>query len=116
MLAEWAKPGDFIATVSAFADLDPDIVGIADKIYLDEKECALRRIQKMANLAIDPANVYGDICEVMAGKKTKRENEREIIVYAPVGMGAVDVGVAYEAFILAAAKNLGREMTLHESL
>ena len=52
----------------------------------------------------------------MAGKKAKRENEREIIVYAPVGMGAVDVGVAYEAFILAAAKNLGREMTLHESL
>ena len=116
MLAEWAKPGDFIATVSAFADLDPDIVGIADKIYLDEKECALRRIQKMANLAIDPANVCGDICEVMAGKKAKRENEREIIVYAPVGMGAVDVGVAYEAFTLAVAKNLGREMTLHEGL
>ena len=116
MLAEWAKPGDFITTVSAFADLDPDIIGIADKVYLDEKECALRRIQKMAGVTIDEDKVYGDICEVMAGKKVRRENEQEIIVYAPVGMGAVDVGVAYEALNLAAQNNLGKEMILHESL
>lgn len=116
MLAEWAKPGDFITTVSAFADLDPGIIRMADKLYLDEKECALRRIQKMAGVTIDEDKIYGDICEVMAGKKAKRESKDEIIVYAPVGMGAVDVGVAYEAFTLAAAKNLGKEMILHENL
>ena len=116
MLAAWAKPGDFITTVAAFADLDPDIIRIADKLYLDEKECALRRIRKMAGLTIDEDKIYGDICEVMAGKKAKRESKEEIIVYAPVGMGAVDVGVAYEALTLAAAKNLGKEMILYESL
>ncbi len=113
MMAEWLKPGDFITTVSAFADLDPQIVGVADKLYLDEKACALRRIRKMAGLTIDDTKIYGDICEVMAGKKAKRESQEEIIVYAPVGMGSVDVGVAYEAYNLAGAKNLGKEMTLY---
>jgi len=112
MLAEWAKPGDYITTISSFADLDHGFINKADKIYMDDKNCAIGRIRKVAGVAIDEDKVYGDICEVMAGKKANRENEKEIIVYTPVGMGAVDVGVAIEALALAAEKNIGKEMAL----
>lgn len=112
MLTAWAKPGDYITTISCFADLDHGFINTADKIYMDDKECAIGRARKMAGLEIGENDVYGDICEVMAGKKAKRENEKEIIVYAPAGMGAVDVGVAFEAFTLAVKKNLGQELIL----
>ena len=114
MFSEWAKPGDYITTISCFADLDHRFIKTADKVYMDDKECAIGRARKMAGLEIDDDEIYGDICEVMAGKKAKRENEKEIIAYAPAGMGAVDVGVAFEAFTLARKKNLGQEMVLVE--
>lgn len=112
MLAEWAKPGDYITTISCFADLDHGFVNRADKIYMDDKDCAIGRVRKMAGLEIGEGQVYGDICEVMAGKKAKRENEKEIIIYAPAGMGAVDVGVAFEALTMATEKDIGKEMIL----
>jgi len=112
MLSEWAKPGDFIATVSCFTDLDAKFVDISDKLFLDDTECALDRIRAMAGLDIPVEKIYGDICEVAAGNKTGRENDKEIITYGPAGMGAVDVGVAFEAFRLAERKNIGKQITL----
>lgn len=116
MLSEWAKPGDFITTISCFCDIDHKFVDTADKIFLDDTECALGRIKMMAGLDIPEEKIYGDICEAAAGKKAKRENDQEIIVYSPAGMGAVDVGVAFEALELAGKKNLGQEMILAEKL
>lgn len=112
MLAEWAKPGDLITTVSCFCDLDPMLVEVSDKIFLDDKECALGRIRMMAGLDIPVERIYGDICEAAAGSRKRRESEEEIIIYAPAGMGAVDVGVALEALRLAEEKQLGQELTL----
>lgn len=116
MLAAWAKPGDYITTISCFADLDHGIINLADKLFMDDKECAIGRVRKITGVEIDEGKVYGDICEVMAGKKAKRENDKEIIVYTPAGMGAVDVGVAFEAFTLAVKKNLGRELILADQI
>lgn len=112
MRAEWAKPGDCIITISGFADLDHRLAKTADKLYLDDTECALSRIRSVGGLDLDDQDVYGDICEVMAEKKAGRERDDEVIVYAPAGMGAVDIGVAYEAFRLAAEKGVGRELIL----
>ncbi len=98
MKAEWAKPGDYISTISCFADIDPSFVQKADKLYMDDKECATKRVRMMSGVQCADEDVFGDICEVVAGKIPARENDEEIIVYTPAGMGAVDVGVALEAF------------------
>jgi len=116
MLAEWAKPGDYITTVSCFSDLDHRFVDASDKLYMDDKECTLGRIRAMADLDIPEEKVYGDICEVAAGKKAKREHDREIITYTPAGMGAVDIGVALEALNLARERGLGKEVILAEDV
>jgi len=97
MKVAWAKPGDYISTISCFADIDPEFVQAADKLYMDDKECATKRVRMMSGVQCEDEDVFGDICEVMAGKIPARENDEEIIVYTPAGMGAVDVGVALEA-------------------
>lgn len=109
---KWVKPGTFLATVSCFCDIDPEFAEGSDKLFLDETECALGRIKAMAGLSIPEDVVYGDICEVAAGIKKKRENADEIITYSPAGMGAVDVAVAYEALKIAKNKQLGQEFVL----
>jgi len=116
MRSEWAKPGDYITTISCFCDLDHNFVNISDKLFMDDKECAIGRIRMVAGLEIPEEKVYGDICEAMVGKKAKREDEKEIITYIPAGMGAVDVGVAFEALTLAKKKNLGIEVALVKKL
>lgn len=114
MRSEWVKPGDFITTVSCFSDLDHNFINISDKLFADDKECTLGRIRMMSGLEIPEDKVDGDICEVAAGKKAKRKDEKEIITYVPAGMGAVDIGIAFEAFKLAEKKNLGKKITLAE--
>ena len=115
MLSEWSKPGDYVSTVSCFCDLDSNFITTSDKFLVDDKGCALHRIQTLAGIDIPDENVYGDICEVAAGKCSKRENDQEIITYTPVGMGAVDVGVALEALELAREKGVGKDVMLAQA-
>jgi ornithine cyclodeaminase/alanine dehydrogenase-like protein (mu-crystallin family) len=115
MRSEWSKPGDYVSTVSCFCDLDSKFIDISDKFLVDDKECALNRIRTLAGIEIPTDKVYGDICEVAAGKKPKRENDKEIITYTPAGMGAVDVGVAFEALELAKKKGVGKDVTLAQA-
>lgn len=112
MRVEWAKPGDYISTISCFADLDPGFIKAADKLYMDDKVCTVKRIQMMAGLDCQQSDVHGDICEVLTGEVSGRESDDEIIVYTPAGMGAVDVGIAYEALKLANAWGRGNEIIL----
>jgi ornithine cyclodeaminase/alanine dehydrogenase len=112
IFSKWAKPGDFITTISCFCDIDPGFVEKSDKLFLDDTECALGRIRMMAGMDIKAEKIDGDICEVAAGKKAGRENNKEIITFAPAGMGAVDVGVAFEAFERAEEKNMGKKIIL----
>lgn len=112
MRVDWAKPGDYISTISCFADLDPGFIKAADKLYMDDKVCTVKRIQMMAGIDCQQSDVFGDICEVLTGQVPGRENDTEIIVYTPAGMGAVDVGIAYEALKRANVSNQGQDIVL----
>jgi len=116
MMREWAKPGDFICTVPCFADLDPRFVDQSDKLIVDDAHCALSRISAMAGLAVGPEKLYADICQIAAGQFKRRENDREIITYAPAGMGAVDVAVAALAYRKAQKAGRGTRQALIKNL
>jgi len=113
---EWAKPGDFICTVSCFSDLDARFIDRSDKFIVDDAHCALQRISAMAGLNVGPEKLYADICQVAAEKFKRRENDREIITYAPAGMGAVDVAVATLAYRKAQKANSGTTLSLINNL
>jgi ornithine cyclodeaminase/alanine dehydrogenase-like protein (mu-crystallin family) len=116
MMVDWAKPGDFICTVSCFADLDSRFIDHSDKLIVDDAHCALHRIGAMAGLKVGPEKLYADICQVAAGKFNRRENDQEIITYSPAGMGAVDVALAAMAYRKAQKTGLGTTVSLINDL
>jgi ornithine cyclodeaminase/alanine dehydrogenase-like protein (mu-crystallin family) len=109
---DWARKGQFICTVSCMTDLDMAFIEGSDKFVVDSSHCALSRISAMAGLEVGEDKIYADMCQIAAGEFCKRENDREIITYAPAGMGAVDVAVAYLAYTK--AKNIGIQASLYK--
>ncbi len=108
----WAKKGQFVCTISCMTDLDNAFIEGSDKFILDSTHCSLSRISAMAGLEVCEDNVYADICQIASGKFKGRENDQELITYAPAGMGAVDVAVAHLAYKKAIKVGVGSQVSL----
>jgi alanine dehydrogenase len=107
-----AKPGDFICTISCMTDLDIDYIKKSNKFVVDDINCTPHRISAMSGIEVTPQSIYGDICEIIAGKKCGRKDDREIITWVPSGMGAVDIAVASQAYKKAVAAGIGVQVPL----
>jgi ornithine cyclodeaminase/alanine dehydrogenase-like protein (mu-crystallin family) len=107
LMFDSAKPGDFICTISCMTDLHSQYITDSDKFIVDDIHCAPHRISAMAGLTVTPEMIHADICQILAGLRPGRENDDEIITYAPAGMGGVDLAVAYTAYRKALDKQLG---------
>lgn len=106
----WAKPGAYVAGLSALADLDPAYVERADKYLFDHNASAVKRVREVLGLALDEARLGPDICRVAAGLSPGRERDEEIIAFTPVGLGAIDIRVALAAYRRARERGLGRAL------
>lgn len=102
--------GTLIVEIGGFTDLDASAVTKADKFIVDEKECALKRISQVAGYKLESGQVYAEVGDIVVGRKAGRSSDQEVILYAPVGMGAEDVAVAYYAY--KKAMKLGKGTTL----
>ncbi len=60
-------------------------------------------------------DLYAEFGEVVSGRKPGRENDRETIIFSPIGLGLHDVAVAYSIYETAVAKALGQKVTLWDS-
>lgn len=56
---------------------------------------------------IDDSGIYADLGEIVNGKKPGRENDEEIIMYNPVGMGNEDIAIATRIYRKAVAEGKG---------
>jgi ornithine cyclodeaminase/alanine dehydrogenase-like protein (mu-crystallin family) len=56
--------------------------------------------------------VYGDLGDIVAGKKPGRENDQEITIYESVGFAALDIAVAAVAYRKAVEKGVGTKVDL----
>lgn len=105
----WVEPGAHVAATRAFIDFDPTLSATADKWVLGNRESDGGWLKKppFANIkGIELNSVYGDLVEIVAGRKPGREHEHERTVMTHMGMGAMDVAVAYELYLK--AKKIGR--------
>jgi ornithine cyclodeaminase/alanine dehydrogenase-like protein (mu-crystallin family) len=116
MMFDWAKPGDFVCTVSCMTDLDVKFIQASDRFVVDDSHCALSRIRSMSGLEVDESNLFGDICQIIAQKRRVRDSDDAIITYAPAGIGAVDIAVAFAAYRKAAAGGVGATQPLIRDL
>jgi len=107
------KQGAHINGIGAFtpqmAELDPQLLLRADKIFIDNQEAVLSEagdfIQPMKSGLFSMEKVSGELGEVLEGTLKGRESETDITVFKSVGFAALDVVAAYE--IVSKAKEQG---------
>lgn len=111
--AEWIRPGTHIVAVGADMEgkqeLDAEIFRRA-KIVNDSILQCINRGETQNPIRkgiITQQGVYGEIGEIITGKKPGRENEWEITLFDTTGMAIQDNVTAAKLFGLAVEKKLG---------
>ncbi|KQN98999.1 2,3-diaminopropionate biosynthesis protein SbnB [Paenibacillus sp. Leaf72] len=112
---EWLQKGAFISNISIM-DLQKDVFLRADKIVVDDWQQANRE-KKIIHQLVTEGNysreqLYGELGELVTGRKPGRENDEEIIVLNPMGMAIEDIASAAEIYRKAREAGIGSELEL----
>jgi alanine dehydrogenase len=115
---EWIKPGTHINAIGADAEgkqeLDPEILKIA-KIVVDNLEQASHSGEINVPLSkglIKKENIFGELGEIVAGKKPGREKEDEITIFDSTGLAIQDLYTANLVYKEAKRKKIGKEIKI----
>jgi ornithine cyclodeaminase len=112
--------GTHINAVGSFTpymqEIDGRTVLKASKIVTDNQEDAWAvagdLLVPLREGKITRSAVYGNLGDIVAGKKPGRENDQEITIYESVGFAALDIAVAAAAYRKAVGKGLGTKVDL----
>lgn len=117
----WIREGAHINAVGSFTpemqEVDETTIMRAEKVVTDMREDAL----EMAGDLITPIRkgivsedvIYGEIGEILSGKKLGREREDEITLFESIGLSALDVAVARTIHQNALKMGIGQQVDLH---
>jgi len=112
---EWVEPGTHVAATALF-DIDTKITKTADKWVLGNNERDRLWIEDVNEPYRLPGvfveDVYGDLSEIVCGKKTGREKDNERTIMTHLGMAALDIACAYHAYKAAKKEGIGIELDL----
>jgi alanine dehydrogenase len=115
---EWVKPGTHINAIGADApgkeELDPEILKEA-KIVVDCWEQASHSGEINVPLSkglIKREDIFGEIGEVVSGKKAGREKEDEITIFDSTGLAIQDLYTATLVYREAKKKKIGKEIKI----
>lgn len=115
---EWILPGTHINAIGADAEekqeLESEILEMG-KIIIDNWEQASHSGEINVPLEkgmIKKEDIYGELGEIVAGKKPGRANEKEITIFDSTGLAIQDLFTAH--FVFQQAKNLGRKIKIIE--
>jgi hypothetical protein len=98
----WLAPGSFYAHVSGY-EAEYDVITRADKVVVDDWNTVKHRMYSTVALmwrddAFADEDLYAELGEIVIGHKPGRENEQEIIIFSPIGMGLHDLAVAQRIY------------------
>jgi alanine dehydrogenase len=116
--AEWIHEGTHINCIGADApgkqELDPAIL-VKSKIVVDDIEQSIHggEINVPITLGLlKPEDVWGDICEIVAGLKRGRTSIDEITVFTSTGLSIQDAATAEVAYQKALKQRVGETIQL----
>lgn len=114
---DWVEPGNFFAHIGSYVEEEYDVILNSEKIVVDDWETVKHRgtpvLARMYDEDyINEEDIYGDLDEIVSGKKPGRENESERIFFAPIGMAHEDVALTYQIYNRAKEKGLGKKLHL----
>ena len=113
----WVSKGAFIASIGSYPEIDPQIIFNSNKIIVDSWAQSKHR-GELSRLVqegkIGEENIYGEMGEVVAGKKPGREAKDEIIIACLIGLGSHDIGCAQHVYKKSQKKGLGQTFNFQQ--
>jgi ornithine cyclodeaminase len=115
----WLGPGTYYAHVSAY-ECEYDVIRHADKVLVDDWDLVKARMYSTVALMwrdgdFADEDLYAEFGEVVGGQKPGRENDREVIIFSPIGLALHDVAVANRIYQTAQSEGIGQRVTLWDS-
>ncbi len=106
--------GCFVDSMTSFYETGTDILRRTDKWVLGHRLSDRMQIIQDAAFQgrVSEDAVYGTLGEIAAGKLEGRGNEREIILYTHMGMGAFDIAVGKRLYEKAVKQGVGTSFRL----
>lgn len=117
--AAWVKPGSFYSHIGGWED-EYAVAKQSDKIVCDDWETVKHRTQTISRMYKDGElkddDVYGDLTEIVEGKKPGRESDDERVYFNAVGLAYVDVAIAIAMYRRALEAGAGQPLTIQECM
>ena len=114
----WLAPGSYYAHVSGY-EAEYDVLRHVDKVIVDDWPTVKHRMYSTVALMwrdgeFADEDIYAELGEIAVGQKPGRENDDEIILFSPIGMGLHDLAVAQRIYQTALKNGIGQKVTLWE--
>jgi alanine dehydrogenase len=117
LVGKWIAPGAHINAVGApqpnMRELDTAAVRGA-RLYVDSRAGALAEsgdvIMPIAEKAIGPDHIIGEVGEVLAGTVSGRTSDRDITLFKSLGMAVEDVAAAQYVYSRARQQGVGQQI------
>ena len=117
--AAWVKPGTFYSHIGGWED-EYDVVRQSEKIVCDDWNTVKHRTQTLSRMYkngdLADEDIYANLVEVVAGKKSGRETAEERVYFNAVGLAYVDVAIAYAMYQRAKEAGTGRKFNIQETM
>lgn len=115
----WIEEGVFHAEIS-FWDTKPEMLRDYDKIVVDDWSQVRHHGVDVSFRAvtagiISATAIYGELGEIVCGKKPGRQTDKERILFNPIGMSINDIAEAYRVYRSAVERGIGQRLKLWES-
>ena len=110
LTAEMIKPGTVVFPMGSYKEVTDELILSCDEIIVDHMGQALHRgALKHLNEEgkIMPENISATIGELVNGEKEVKDLANKKILCLPIGMGCLDVALAYVAYERAKEKHIG---------
>jgi len=116
--ADWIEPGLFISKAGSFQELEPEVITTVDKVVVDSWKYTVeyRRVRELTGLAdsgtISRERIYGELPEILTGKKSGRRSDEERILFVSIGFGVDNAALAGYAYRRALRDHIGTMLPL----
>jgi len=117
---EWIKPGALLIPYGAVMSVEPDLPFAMDKIIVDDwpqaKSSEVGQLYPLIEEGkLRDEHIYGEIGEIIAGKKEGRTSQDERILYWHKGFAVSDIMLGHLAYERATERDVGTELTFYEN-
>jgi N-[(2S)-2-amino-2-carboxyethyl]-L-glutamate dehydrogenase len=117
--AAWMKPGAFYSHIGGWED-EYAVAKNCQKIVCDDWETVKHRTQTLSRMYKDgellDSDVYGNLSDLVAGRKPGRESAEERIYFNAVGLAYVDVAIACAMYERAKSAGMGQDLKIQHEM